>query len=698
MGSTSLVAPSLVSATTSPGTASTTVASPPAAVSGLTIRAVTSARDGGMYFAYQNASGDNYTLVKQKADKSYDQAFGTNGTISIPGVAVSSQNRRVVILSDLNDKWWALSTSFASTGDLAIVSTGGPSGAGTQRTFSKVELAAQCLAGSPTSAATDWSINVNFLYAKRNSGTWLVLNCTGLVNGNQSVAPINATTLLALKNDVSIDTSFAPIALTSPLGSTAECHSAGLVSDPTGSPTSPEIWVLRLQHTNKDVQGNCDNNQNITAAKVTGYDTLRISSAGQISRTNFSSAGDALDSRFSMRLDPGGRPLLVGTSLSDNTKLVVARVKTDGTLDTSSGTNGFTSIPLGVAPAGAVSISASVNGVITSANTVYISVLLTDQSQSTSSVSCSDSTPITYGYRAMVLSFSNGLATTFGTNGIGDRVTQTVPISTICSFRFGGSSVSNTGAPRIAYGIGTDLFLVEWTRPSDATGGSDGGTGTGGFTNDTGGAPSRGDGGTMSRTDNKVYSRKLPTTTQEGTALRVLTKKASRTQMLRSTTPKICVTLTESVVLVDEGRCNVQIVNKEDRSVVRSLSTRVRSTEVQVGTTVEVEDAISFARVSTRLSKSAREQVVELAASAASAQRIILVGHTALLTEATVSNNFISLQRAAAVKAALQAEFKKAGVTVPISITSLGSRAPLTTKKSEGAQSRNRRVDVYVMP
>lgn len=697
IASTAPLAAGSVLAATSPGTATTTTATPPSAVNGLTIRAVTAARDGGMYFAYQNASGDNYTMVKQKADKSYDQTFGTNGTITIPGIALSNQNRRVVILSDLNDKWWVLSTSSSNTGDLAVVSHGSPTGVSVQKTLTKPELATQCLAGSPTSTATDWFISVNFLYAKRSNGAWLALNCTGAI-GNQGVAPFNAVTLLALKNDVMIDPAFTPISLVSPHGSTAECHTASLVSDPTGSPSSPELWVLRLQHTNKDNGGFCDNNQNLTAPKVTGYDTLRINSAGAISRTDFASAGDSTDSRFSMRLDPGGRPLLVGTALSDNTKLIVARIKTDGTLDTSAGTNGFTTISLGSSPAGAISVSASVNGIITSPNTVYISVLLMDQSQSTNMITCSDSTSVTFGYRAMVLSYSNGLATTFGTNGIGDRVTQTVPISTLCSFRFGGSSVSTTGSPRMAYGVGANLFLVEWARPSDATGGSDGGTGTGGFTNDTGGAPSRGEGGSVGRTDTKVYSRRLPTNTQVDTTLNVLTKKASRTEMLLTRTPKVCVALTQSVVLVETGTCRVEVVDRASRNVVRSLSTRVREAEATVGTTVNGQDAVRFSAVSTRLSASARAQIAELATTAADAKRVILIGHTALLTENTVSNNRIALQRAARVKAELQKQFKAAGVKVPISIVSVGSQAPITTKKTESRQSTNRRVEVYLVP
>jgi outer membrane protein OmpA-like peptidoglycan-associated protein len=98
------------------------------------------------------------------------------------------------------------------------------------------------------------------------------------------------------------------------------------------------------------------------------------------------------------------------------------------------------------------------------------------------------------------------------------------------------------------------------------------------------------------------------------------------------------------------------------------------------------------------LSASARAQVAELATTAAEAKRVILIGHTALLTENNVSNNRIALQRAARVKAALRAEFKKAGVKVPISIVSVGSQAPISTKKSESRQTVNRRVEVYLIP
>lgn len=394
-------------------------------------------------------------------------------------------------------------------------------------------------------------------------------------------------------------------------------------------------------------------------------------------------------------IDPQGRwnttssTSMSGASSSQATYFI--RLTSDGAFDTTVGANGMkemTNLPTTVTVGGtSVRMNYNISGFATTATGILFTGFAS--AMNPSRIDCRNPTSATNSLYPFYITLNTGLLTTYGTGGLGDVVTLETPSSDMCTSNLSRTSFINAKGQHMYFAEtrainaqSAGLMMATWNAATGVTGGGEGGGAV----------------GTMSRTDNKVYSRKLPTTTQEGTALKVLTKKASRTQMLRSTTPKICVTLTESVVLVDEGRCRVQIVNKSDRRVVRSLSTRVRSTDVEVGTTVEVEDAIPFARVSTRLSKSAREQVVELAESAATAKRIILVGHTALLTEATVSNNFISLQRAAAVKAALQAEFKKAGVNVPISITALGSRAPLTTRSSEAAQSRNRRVDIYVMP
>lgn len=688
-----LLAPSQVSAASSPGTVTVKSPTPPSAVSGLTIRAVTAARDGGMYFAYQNATGDNYSIVKQKADTTYDLTYGTNGVVTIPGMPVSNSFRRVVVMSDVNNKWWASSTGNSSTSEIAKLAMGGPTGQPLkQRALTVTDLSSSCAAAYPTSTAANWNINVNGFYAKRNSGVWLALNCSAS-SPNGQVEPTNGNALVALTDNLELDSSVKAVGLNGTNGSSAQCHTAALTSDPTGPASSPEVWVIRLQHTNLSF-GLCDNITGITAAEVTGYDVLRISSNGTIARTEFASGGDSLDAQYSLRLDPGGRPIIVGTSISDNTKIIVARIKTDGSLDTTAGTNGFTTISTGALPSGTVSIRAVVNGIITSAKTVYISLMLFDQSSNINQ--CSDTTPVTFGYRPMVVSYANGLATTFGTGGVGERASHTIPFSDNCAFRVGGVSVSNSGSPRLAYRTGTTLSIAEWAKPSDATGGSEGGTGTGGYTTDTGGAPSKGDGlgASAGRVDKKVYSTKLPKATQADSALTVLTAKQAEDLDIRTNTPKICVALTTSVLMVNPGRCTVRIIDEDTKKVIRTMTTIVKKTEVEDGTTLTTDVPIYFRQASTRLSKNALAQVAELAEAAKDAARVVVIGHSAALGEVSQYSYAISRNRANAVKAALI----KAGVKTPIEIVAMSYSQPEKTAKTEKAQALNRRAEVYIFP
>lgn len=398
-------------------------------------------------------------------------------------------------------------------------------------------------------------------------------------------------------------------------------------------------------------------------------------------------------------IDPQGRwnasvrPFQLGGQQGPSqTATQFVRLLPDGTFDPSNGTNGIkemSSLPRTVEVNGTtINMNYSISGYATTATGILFTGFA-----SASTFNCAGSPPYSNSTTTLYpyyVSPENGLLTSFGTNGLGDGVTLE---------NLGSDSCSSAGIARASFvnssgqhqlfaqlrAIGSQsagLAMTTWQRAEGVTGG---GEGVGAV-------------GATGRTDTKVYSRRLPTTTQVDTTLNVLTKKASRTEMLRSRTPKVCVALTQSIVLVKTGTCTVQIVDRATKNVVRSLSTRVRDTESTVGTTVSSEDTIRFNRVSTRLSASARAQIAELATTAAEAQRVILIGHTALLTENTVSNNRIALQRAARVKAELQKQFKAAGVKVPISIVSMGSQAPISTKKSESRQSVNRRVEVYLIP
>jgi outer membrane protein OmpA-like peptidoglycan-associated protein len=398
-------------------------------------------------------------------------------------------------------------------------------------------------------------------------------------------------------------------------------------------------------------------------------------------------------------IDPQGRwnasvrPMSMGGQQSPTPPAVeFIRLLPDGTFDTSFGTNGIKampSLPSAVTVNGtSVNMNYSISGFAATATGILFTgfALAFSGNPSCGSPPYANSSMTYYPY---YVSSDTGLLTSYGNNGLGEPVSIEILGADRCSP--GGavrtSYINSSGAHALfaqTRAIGAQaagLTSATWLKADGVTSGGEG----------------VGVAGVQGRTDNKVYSRKLPTRTQVETSLNVLTKKASRTQMLRTRTPKVCVALTQSVVLVKTGRCRIDIVNRASRRTVRSLSTWVSSKESAVGTTVTPNDPIRFAQVSRRLSRTARTQIAELAETASEARRVIIVGHSAGLTENRISNNRIALQRAAAVKAALRAEFKKAGVKVPISIVSVGPNAPLTTKKSNSAQARNRRVEVFIL-
>lgn len=677
-------------ATSAAGSVTSTPLAPPAAVNGLTLKGVVSARDGGMYYGYQNASGNNYTLVKQKADGTFDTTFAGTGSATVTGLNVTGgafTNRAFRLTSDLNGRWWAVSTSFGVTGPVAQVSTGTQTAATVATTeFTAAMLAPKCAAAFPTSTASSWGIQNVMILPKRTSGAWMSFLCSA----QGGVEPSNATAVLPLKSDLTIDTSVTPIGMSAAWGATSTCIlAAGAVADPTGAAGTPEMWVFRQMH-NKQTGGICDLN-GFTAAQVSGYDVLQISSTGSVSRFAIASAGDATDGQFSGRLDPGGRFIFSGASYADSSKLIMGRINANGTLDTTVGTNGYLTLSAGAAPAGALTVRATVAGLITTANSVYMAVQLFDSTQN--NYSCQGSNQVTFGWRMALVSLTSGFVSSFGTNGVGSRVTITASESMGCTFYTGGSSVALDGTPRNITAASSGFTYNTWQTVADATGGSEGGTGTGGYTKDTGGAPSKGESTPTATTDNTVYA-KLPATVGTNVAIQVLTSSQSKSQMLKSATPKTCLTLTTSIVTTATGKCLVRVLTKNDKATLRTLSTKVTTTATAVGTTLTASDPLQFSIVSWKISTASKAALTKLADTAKTASRVLIVGHSGMLYDTEAFNVNISVQRAAAVKAALQA----AGVKTPISLVGIGSAAPLTTSKTESAQAKNRRVVLYFYP
>ena len=191
-----------------------------------------------------------------------------------------------------------------------------------------------------------------------------------------------------------------------------------------------------------------------------------------------------------------------------------------------------------------------------------------------------------------------------------------------------------------------------------------------------------------------MYSTKLPTAAQPDSALTVLTATQAESLDIRSTTPKVCVALTTSVLLVNPGRCVVQIIDEDTRKVLRSMATTVKNKDVEVGTTLTTDEPIMFKQAMAKLSKQALAQIAELAEAAKDASRIVVIGHSAAIGEVSIYSYAISRERANVVKAALV----KAGVKATIEVVALSYNQPEATKKTEAAQAKNRRAEVFIFP
>ena len=447
------------------------------------------------------------------------------------------------------------------------------------------------------------------------------------------------------------------------------------------------------------------NNMNVTVGSYEGcYNT------GNVATTSFilnsftvngklkKAASFPTTSRFyAMRwvIDPQGRwnasvSLMPSGGGMPSTAPTMVRLLADGSPDTSLGANGIktlTGLPATVTVNGTnVPMRYSLSGLATTAKgTYFVGFASNGGTPSCSSNSGSYSTT-TYPY---YFSLESGLLTSYGTNGLGAAYTYETNNTSNCSNSdgsFGSASYINSeGRPARVGQLAAissqtaGLAYVAWDAADGVVGGGDG----------TLSAASA-----AGRVDKKVYSTKLPTAAQPDSALTVLTAKQAQDLDIRTSTPKICIALTTSVMMVNPGRCVVRIIDEDTKKVLRTMTTTVKKTEVEEGTTLTTDEPIMFKQASTALSKTAKAQVAELAEAAKTASRIVVIGHSAAIGEVSQYSYAISRNRANAVKAALV----KAGVKATIEVVALSYSQPETTKKTEAAQAKNRRAEVFIFP
>ena len=423
-----------------------------------------------------------------------------------------------------------------------------------------------------------------------------------------------------------------------------------------------------------------------------------------------------------------------GIGLNTTTTYTALRLA-NGVLDTTLGANGqkqVPNLPSTISAGGTnVSMRYRIAGI---ANTATDSYFIGFASASGGSGGCVSSTTVTQNSFAYQLSFDTGLITSYGTSGLSAPGTFSRVEKGFCPGGGNASSsyVDSNGRPGYLVNVAAlgsqaaGLVQFRWDAATGVTGGGDGAsavdtaptptttvaptttttttvapttTTTVAPTTTTTVAPTTTTTTTVApvaaqRTDKKVYSTKLPTAAQPDSALTVLTATQAESLDIRSTTPKVCVALTTSVLLVNPGRCVVQIIDEDTRKVLRSMATTVKNKDVEVGTTLTTDEPIMFKQAMAKLSKQALAQIAELAEAAKDASRIVVIGHSAAIGEVSIYSYAISRERANVVKAALV----KAGVKATIEVVALSYNQPEATKKTEAAQAKNRRAEVFIFP
>lgn len=534
-------------------------------------------------------------------------------------------------------------------------------------------------------------------------------NATGMAGTNW----VEYTTIVAFAlkpqgSDLVFDNSFGSngyVVLFNDPTKCASVSSAGSYDTTIPSLTSQKLSHIRLireyarsttipsymQGNNLASYNGCYQDQNTVYTQTTAQ-TFLIN--GTVKSTTALGSGGVSIGRYV--IDSAGKWSGISSTFTGaNATYRMLRVLANGEADPTNGTNGvkdLSGLPSTITVDGAsVRMNYNLSGIAFTAS----STLFAGFSGSGTSYTC-DMNPqnntgtisrSTYPY---YFDDVNGLLKSYGTDGLGDAFTYTENKADSCSGRFvpGASFIDSKGRPSflvVLPAVGSQqagLTLAVWDAAEGVIGGGEG----------VGELAAGGNG----RTDNKVYSRKLPTATQVETSLRVLTRKAQTTEQLFSRTPRVCTVANGVVLMLRKGTCTVNVINKSTGSTVRTLTTNVKDDNVDVGSSLTSNDPIMFRQGSSRLSKKTRAQVKELVDTAKDAKAIYVIGHSAqLFAEDSVYNYAISRNRARNVASVIQAELKKAKVKVPVIIIAEGSRAQLSLKKTEKAQSQNRRVEVY---
>ena len=198
-------------------------------------------------------------------------------------------------------------------------------------------------------------------------------------------------------------------------------------------------------------------------------------------------------------------------------------------------------------------------------------------------------------------------------------------------------------------------------------------------------------------TDTKVYTRSAPKKVAAGSAIAVMTPAQAKVNDIVSLTPRICLAAEDDLVFIKTGRCVAQVVNEKTGRVLRALTTRVVADEVSelnVGNEIVTLAPIYFGGGSAVVDARAKKRLKGLTDRISAAGTVLLVGHSGILMGNTPENQQLGRARAIAARN----ELRSMGAKGPFYFTSAGALAPASTKMTQRAQAKNRRVVIVLIP
>jgi outer membrane protein OmpA-like peptidoglycan-associated protein len=198
-------------------------------------------------------------------------------------------------------------------------------------------------------------------------------------------------------------------------------------------------------------------------------------------------------------------------------------------------------------------------------------------------------------------------------------------------------------------------------------------------------------------TDTKVYTKAVPKKVAAGSAIAVMTPAQAKTRDVKTLTPKVCLPANDDLVFIKTGRCVAQVVSEKTGKVLRTLRTRVVADEVSdlnVGNAIVTLTPIYFKGATTKVDAKAKKRLRSIKNRVSAAGTVLIVGHSGILMGNTPENQKLGRARAISTRN----ELRKMGAKGPFYFTSAGALAPASTKMTQRAQAKNRRVVIVLIP